>query len=493
MILEHQLLELGAMQHLQKDIYSTITGHVVRRLGKGLFCWVLAAALLTASGLAISTKTWAGNDPSTATAERQLILQDIVIEGTDRTPLSTVLLYLPVQPGQAIDQQTLIGAVAELRDSALFKSLDYYTRPGAERGHLILVLDVEEHGFNLRLGTGNTDLDGWYIVPIMVAYDNALGKGGRLDLQWRFGFRHNGTLLTYARPRAGSGRDYWGTRFFYHLDTDRPYFADGVEYRHYVDRTGLSGVYGRRLTEAWTFEMGLVLETIGADSTSTAVLETSGGEIDVDEDIPYEDLLPEIQAGVGDDYRAIVEMDLQHDTRSKRLRAGTPVGGLWGRVKTQFVWQGDKSHLGLQTDLRAYQEMPGGVLAARLRGAVVGCEAVFYDRLYLGGMYTVRGFPTHSLSAPGGDTWLFSSSLEYRSRILGQGDKTRLAGLFFMDAGVSGRSGEGSFSGMSVGAGYGLRLRVKWLGWLGLDVGFPITERPTESRFQVNASIGWSF
>lgn len=130
----------------------------------------------------------------------------------------------------------------------------------------------------------------------------------------------------------------------------------------------------------------------------------------------------------------------------------------------------------------------------RLQGSAVGNNSQFYDRLYLGGMYSVRGFPTNSLSTPGGDTWLLSSSVEFRSQILGDSKGTKLAGLFFLDAGQSGSpDGDDPYSGLAVGTGYGLRMRVSWLGWVGLDVGFPLTDRPEGSQFHVNASIGWSF
>ncbi|MDX2473206.1 MAG: hypothetical protein QNL91_05810, partial [Candidatus Krumholzibacteria bacterium] len=71
---------------------------------------------------------------------------------------------------------------------------------------------------------------------------------------------------------------------------------------------------------------------------------------------------------------------------------------------------------------------------------------------------------------------------------------TKLAGVFFVDAGASGSSGVADpYTGAAVGTGYGLRLRVWWLDWIGLDVGFPVTDRPLDQRFQVTASIGWSF
>ena len=453
------------------------------RPGIRLISWVLLGLALI--GVPAAAQTNPGS-PGT------LVLEDIVLEGTDRTPLATVLLYLPLRPGQTLDQETLVAGVAELKVSGLFADLDYYTRPGSERGHLVLVLEVREKGLDFRLATGNTDLDGWYIVPAMVALDNTFGRGGRLDLSWRIGFRTNGLLLTYVRPRAGrEGRDYWGGRL-YAQNTDRPYFYQGIEYRHEVIQSGLEMVYGRRWGGGWIGETGLTLEAVDAASEATALVTLPDGTRE-DVTVGYEDLPPGVQSGVGRDGRAILHLDFRLDNRASRLRAGTPVSGFWGRLKPRVVLQDERSHASLLGDLRGYREVPGGVLAGRLRGSVVGENAAFYDRLYLGGMYTVRGCPTNSLSAAGGDTWLWSGSLEYRSRILGKGDDTRLAGLFFLDGGAAGGFDHDAIPGVSLGAGYGLRVKIIWLDWLGLDVGFPLTTRPVDARFHVNASLGWSF
>lgn len=447
-----------------------------------LFSW--AALCLALFAVPVSAQTDRGPG--------DLVLEDIVIDGTDRTPLSTVLLHTPLRPGQTLDQETLVAGVADLKASGLFKSLDYYTRPGSERGHLVLVLEVREHGLDFRLATGNTDLDGWYIVPAMLALDNPFGKGERLDLSWRIGFRTNGLILRYIRPRAGrEGRDYWGTRL-YALNTDRPYFYEGTEFRHEVVRSGIDFAWGRRLGKGWIGETGLTVEAVDAAPQATARATLPDGTTE-DVDVGYDDLPPGVQKGVGQDGRGIVHLDFRLDTRAVRLRAGTPVSGFWGRIKPRLVLQDDRTFASLLGDIRGYQEVPGGVLAGRLRGQVVGENAEFYDRLYLGGMYTVRGFPTNSLSPPGGDTWLWSGSLEYRSRILGKGDDTRLAGLFFLDGGAAGGFDHDPIPGMSLGAGYGFRLKIIWLDWLGLDVGFPLTDRPVDARFHINASLGWSF
>jgi len=434
-----------------------------------------------------------GNSNSSLPTPHLLRLADVELVGATRTSVATVYRFLSLHPGQPIDQNVLVEAVNNLRRDGLFKSVSFYTKPGLERGQLILVLEVKEHGFDFRWAAGNTDMDGWYLVPAMLAYDNAFGQGGILDLQWRIGFRHSGFLLRYGQPKAGDGRNYWGARISA-ISTDWPYAYQGVEFRHEVRTAGLETVFGRRYAENRLAEIGLTFEGVNVADHSTANNASVDGSISYEDRIEEEDLLPEIQAGVGKAVRAILHTDWQYDTRSKLIRAGTPVSGIWGRLKGKFTLQEGGSFPGIQADLRAYKEIPGGVFAARVRGSWVGEQAAFYDRLYLGGMYSVRGFSTNVLSAPGGDTWLFSSSLEYRSRILGDQKGTKLAGFFFLDAGASGASDSvDPYPGVAVGAGYGLRLRVWWLDWIGVDLGFPLTERPLDVRFQSTASIGWSF
>ncbi len=455
-------------------------------------CWAMLVLLLLSipGGLLAQVELPVTGNASEA---RSLRLVEVQLEGATRTPLSTVYRYLPLRPGQQIDQAALVDGVAELRASGVFKRVSFFTRPGAQRGQLVLVLEAEEHRLDFRWAAGNTNLDGWYLSPAMLAYDNAFGKGGLLDLQWRVGFRHNGLLLRYGQRNAGDGRGYWGTQLST-FGTDRPYYADGVGFQHLVGTAGLSGVYGKRFNDRRLVEFGLNLEAIHVQDKSVATGYSPDGSIEYEEEISGDALPPAILEAVGRDFRTIVHVDWQQDTRSTVKRAGSPVAGGWGRLKGTFVGQSGRTHLGLQADARIFRNVPGGVLAARVRGAWVGKKAAFYDRLYLGGMYTVRGFATHALSAPGGDTWLCSSSLEYRTRILGDAKGTKLAGVLFVDAGASGSTGAvDPYSRVAVGAGYGLRMRVWWLDWIGLDVGFPVTERPLDQRFQVTASIGWSF
>ena len=464
------------------------SGHQPLRLRRWL---VLPLLLLLLGGTGLAQELLTPQPASSSS--RALTLEDIQLQGTTRTGLATVYEFLPLRPGQTIDQGSLLEGVAALRASGLFAEVDFFTQPGATRGRLILVLEVREHGLDLRWAAGNTNLDGWYLAPAALAYHNPFGKAGHADLQWRIGFRTSGLLLSYDRPLNRARSRYWGLRLS-SVSTDRPWFADGVEYRHNVNVGGLSAVVGRRLGARNLLETGLTLEGLNVADEATAFTNSADGSVTIDQDVSGADLPADIRDAVGTLNRAVLHLDWQHDNRDQRRRAGTPTGGSWGRLKLHTVLQKAHSHPGLSGDLRLFREVPGGVLATRVRAAWVGPQARFYDRLFLGGMHRVRGFPTHALSAPGGDTWQVTGSLEYRSTIITGDRGARLVGLFFLDAGAGG-SGDSDdpYPGVAAAVGYGVRARARWLGWYGVDVGFPLTDRPLDMRFQVNASIGWSF
>jgi len=424
--------------------------------------------------------------------DRSLVLDSIETEGNHRTHENTILYYLPLRPGDRVDQQAILDAVSQLRQSDLFAQVDSYTKPGNERGHIILVLEVREKGFEFRLGTGNIDLYGWYLIPAELALDNRFGRGERLDLQWKFGYRFWGFFLNFAEPRFGDGQSFWGTQGSL-FTSDRIYFYNQVEYSQKVNSVGLNGYLGRRLSKTWSAALGLGLQGVDADSNATVYTSNPSQDARRGDELPYEELPPGVAAGVGQQTRLILRANLLLDSRSGALAAGSPADGFWGRFSVAGFLQGDNSFGSATFDLRTYRRFLGGALAVRFRASAVGRRAAYYDKLYLGGLYTVRGFPSQSLSAPAGDIWLWNSSLEYRAPLIGNKVLPRLAGLLFLDVGDSGTETDPALRDLSVGAGWGLRLRFWWIGWLGLDVGIPLSYSPVDESFRLNASIGWTF
>ena len=117
-------------------------------------------------------------------------------------------------------------------------------------------------------------------------------------------------------------------------------------------------------------------------------------------------------------------------------------------------------------------------------------DVPFYDRYYLGGLYSLRGFkyrniaprdPTYGPNNPnmpdepiGGDSYWFGS-LEYSIPILEKDSGPSVRVAFFYDAGAVG-AGSYSFSGnFDDDYGLGLHLDIPHLGPLRLEYGIPIT------------------
>jgi outer membrane protein insertion porin family len=117
-----------------------------------------------------------------------------------------------------------------------------------------------------------------------------------------------------------------------------------------------------------------------------------------------------------------------------------------------------------------------------------GGDVPFYDRYYLGGLYSLRGFKYRNIapreSNPfvpgsvydepiGGDSYWYGS-LEYSIPILEKDSGVSLRVALFYDVGAVG-SGPYSFSGnFDDNYGLGLRLNIPHLGPLRLDYGIPI-------------------
>jgi outer membrane protein insertion porin family len=130
-----------------------------------------------------------------------------------------------------------------------------------------------------------------------------------------------------------------------------------------------------------------------------------------------------------------------------------------------------------------------------LKAGITSTGTPYYDKFFIGGIYSIRGFRELSLTPPEGHDGYWLAGLEYRVPLIHSGSEPpRLAGLLFADAGQGWiRDDPLTASTIEAGVGYGFRLRLPWLGMLGLDVGVPLTEGTTNDRYRVHAALGFSY
>ena len=154
---------------------STMTGRPGRRqssLIRGIFSPVLFPAFCC---------LWLGAPAVAQDPARQLVVEGIEITGNFKTRPTVIHRYLTVAAGEPISPEDLLISEQRLSETEFFKQVDVYTRPGSEKGRLVVVVEIEERKWpRFRFEGGNGELDGWYIVPVGFHFDNFSGRGQRL-------------------------------------------------------------------------------------------------------------------------------------------------------------------------------------------------------------------------------------------------------------------------------------------------------------------------
>lgn len=454
---------------------------------------VVGLALAGLAMLAGPPRAVQAADAVASAPARPLVLDDVVLRGNTRTPPQVVQRYLELPAGTEVTPDRILAGVRALQEAELFAAVDFRTERGRERGHVRLILDVQEKGLEFRFGTGYQDLDGWYVIPAQLRWDNRLGRGERLRLSAKLGYRIAGVEVTLDEPSVGDdGRGFWGASAG-SFGMQRRYFLDGVEYRHPVLRGYVGAHLGRRLGRAWSVQVGARFENVDADSLPEAAEDDELRGVENGDELPFDRLPPGIATSVGERRGQIYHVQLSFDGRSSRRIASTPVSGFWGRLRAEGRLREDAEAAVVTADLRAYRAGLGGALAFRARGGVVGAPAAFYDRFHLGGLYTVRAFPSQSLSPAEGDTRFWSASIEYRGPLMGRPAHPRVLAVLFVDAGQGWTEGAPLADDVAGSAGFGFRVRVPWFDSLGFDFGVPIGRTPVGESFHAHGALGWNF
>jgi len=425
-----------------------------------------------------------------ASPARTLVLERIELEGNTRTGLATVLDRIDLRPGEPLRIDRLETAAEDLRRTRLFREVAIHTRPGSAPGRVVAVFRVRENRPHLRLGAGYEDLSGWYLIPLEFNLDNLTGRGEALSLATRFGYRVSGLVLNLRSSSAAAKRSFWMARLRAE-EQSRIYFDDGIEINHPVSRGGLDLGFGIPLGRRVLLETTLSFEGVEPDSSATVyrdreILGRSRGAA-----VPFAELPASIRADLGRRNQTRLALALQGEARRG---TGLEARGLRGRIHLEGVLSDEANFVRATVDGRAYLPLGDGLqAAAHLRGGVVSVEAPFYERSYLGGLYTVRGYPSQSLSPPGGDRGMAAASVELRTAWIGPAADPRVTGLLFLDAGWAGGDGAVDLKDTAVGIGYGIRVRVPWVRRIGLDVGVPLSSSPVDESFHLNFGLGWTY
>ena len=433
-------------------------------------------------------------------------VQKIEIRGNLKTKDKVIRRELAISPGDVMDMVRVKISKQRLEGLEYFDKVDTRVEPidPPTPGQKNLVINVaEKNTGNFTVGAGFSSVDS------LVGYAEI--SQSNFDLFHPPYFTGGGQKI---RLRVQLGLE----RQDYELSYVEPWFLDrklslGVDlYRHQLDFESPNNIY----TETRTGAKVSLTRALGSDSliggVSYAVEDVGitlndgwhGAEV-----VSGTNRLSNVPASIlkqtGDHFYQRIGGSLAYDTRNSvqlpnhgqrteltgEFSAGTPD---YYKVELTSSWYFPGFFKGHVLEV-------GG--RAGVADSVDGGDVPFYDRYYLGGLYSLRGFQYRNISPRdpaqpgvptepiGGDTYWFGS-LEYSLPIFEQDGGVGLRFALFYDIGAV-SSGSYSFSSSyDDNWGIGLRLNIPHLGPLRLDYGIPITsDKYNGSSGQFQFGVGW--
>jgi len=415
----------------------------------------------------------------------------IRIEGNQITKDRVVRRDLKVYPGEPVNTVQIEKARRRLDGLGIFKpgSVQVTTVATADPTVRDVVVRVAEtETANLILGAGissnsgvignlsfvqrNFDLTGWPRSADELARGEAFRGGGQLfQIVLEPGTELQRYRIDFREPSLFDTGVSLSTSGFY-FDRERDHYDER--------RIGGSLGFGKEIREDLHAFINFRYENIGIRNLDTLIPQDL-------RDVAGTSALTSIEVGLIKD----TTDSYFFPTEGYRVRGSVEQAGAMG---------GDYTFTKFQIDARKYWTVTRDVLDRRsvlsLKGQVgyIASDAPIFERFYVGGIGSIRGFEYRGVGprefdTPLGGDFLALASAEYSFPIV---EKT-LTGVLFIDTGTVSR--QVSLSTWRVSVGAGIRFTVPLLGPVpfAFDFGFPLLKDDEDETEVFSFSIGTTF
>lgn len=424
---------------------------------------------------------------ATPSAQSSLIIERIEIVGATKTKPQVIHRYLSLKAGDAVTPEAIDRDYEALTATHFFKQVEFSSKPGGAAGKVILVIEVVERRWPwLEFAGGFSELEGWYLVPAGVRFDNTFGNGNIAGGRFIIGDRTGGFYLHFRQPQIFS------SSFDLQLEagsnsTDFIHYLAAREAIHRVDiGSGRIALVGNR---------GLARYFSAGFRFNSARPETKY-ELG---DTTRTDFPPELAGQLAKKRINSFFTRLQFDTRDQIY---FPHTGVWGALSLEAAKVSTASstssstfeHTGdfrqLVFDARIYQPIGVNVFAVRAKAGLVSRAAPFYERFYLGGAYSLRGFAERGMTPLGWGTEVLLAQAEMRFPVAGDPQQPSLMAALFFDAGRIESAGVlNEQNRFFTSAGAGFRVKVPIIGLLRCDFAYPLDR----DDFRFHFALGQTF
>jgi outer membrane protein insertion porin family len=440
----------------------------------------------------------------TVRESEKFYVESINVEGNTTSKARVIIRELALAPGDVFDRTRMEVSQRRLQNTGFFEDVRLSPEPTNVPGRKDLGITVKEGrtgnftfgaGFGsvesaviyFELSQGNFDLFNWR--------SGFQGDGQKFRFRASIGTSSNQIVIAFEEPWLFEQRLAFGVELY---RTESDYSSSDYDEL----RTGFELYLRRRLFELVEARLSYTLELVEIFDVDRDE-DADGAVVNDDGSVTGDGIADVFQAAEGEDLVSKVGLTFLRDNREtlvftrkgNRTSLSFEYAGLGGDV-SYYKFEGRTAHF-IPTFDTLEQSLS---IIAR-----VGCvtpfgqsdEVPFYDRFYLGGPDTLRGFdyrdvgprdPDDEDESVGGDTYSMIS-FEYGFRIA-----EPLGLVVFYDWGYV-NEGDFDFSMSDYADNWGVGARIMLMGSpLKLDLGIPITSPDgTDGGTQFNFSFGTRF
>lgn len=434
-------------------------------------------------------------------------LESIRVEGNTKTKAAVIVRELALQPGDVFDRQRMDVSEARLKNTNYFQDVRLSPEPTNIPGRKDLGITVREGrtgNFTIGAGFGSVESAVIFFEVTQGNFDlfnwrsGFQGDGQKFRFRASLGTRSNQVVVSFIEPWLFEQRLEFGVELF-RTESD----FNSADFNEL--RTGFELFLRRRLFELVEARLSYRMELVeifdvdrfpNAAATPPIVEQPDGS-------VPGDGVADVFQAAEGEDLVSKVGLTFLRDNRNSLIftRSGNrssilnEVAGLGGDVN-YYKFEAKTAHF-----IPTFDTMEQSFSIVARTGAVTpwgnSDEVPFYDRFYLGGPDTLRGFdfrdvgprdPDDDDESVGGNTYSMVS-FEYMFRVA-----EPLGLVVFYDWGFVNEN-DFDFSASDYADNWGVGARVMLMGSpLQLDLGIPITTpEGADDGAQFNFSFGTRF
>ncbi|MGH7950987.1 MAG: outer membrane protein assembly factor BamA, partial [Limisphaerales bacterium] len=424
-------------------------------------------------------------------------VEKINIHGNIKTKDKVIRRELAISPGETFDMVRVKISRQRLEGLDYFNKVEMRPEPTEPpiAGRKNLDVDVEEKNTgNLTFGAGFSTIDSLvgYVELTQGNFDlfhppTFTGGGQKFRLRVQLGTERQDYEMEFIEPWFLNRKLALGVDLYRHeLDFESP---------HNIFNETRTGIHLSLTRALWSdFFQGTITytpEDVGISlnnpfhGNQTISSGSNQGTTQNPQNAPSA-----ILNEVGDHFYQRLGGTLAYDTRNNSV--GLPNHGQRTELDTEFS-AGDKQYyrVEMKTDWFFPGIFPGDVLEASGRvgftDSLSGGDVPFYDRYFLGGLYSLRGFGYRNVAPRefdpytggyfnepiGGDSIWFGS-LEYSIPILEKPGGLDVRFALFYDVGMVGAKPYSLGDDYDDNWGVGFHLNIPHLGPLRLDYGIPI-------------------